>query len=209
MIVKIDNRETSRHCSAVKYYKDRHTIIIEELPAGDFIFSDGKTEVVFEYKKFNDFKKSVKEGRMFDQALRQFKNFKYHFIIIEVEKTTQNQDLYNNMQSCEAIASLNTFTTVIICPSVRMAFRIMEKQAEHCLQSNPLEKRPYEKLDNTAYNYLLLIRGIDKITARAICRKLNLETFEDLKNVTTKQLTRVSGVGPITAQKITTSLKLN
>ena len=86
---------------------------------------------------------------------------------------------------------------------------MMEKQAELCLESNPLVKRPFEKLDNVAYNYLLLINGIDKIKAQAICKKLGLKTFEDLKNVTTKQLLRVPGVGHITAQKITTSIKLN
>ncbi|MBQ2637438.1 MAG: hypothetical protein IJG09_12250 [Methanobrevibacter sp.] len=95
MIIKIDNRETARICQAVTSFKDRHKIIIEELPIGDFIFSDGKTEVVFEYKKYQDFKNSVKEGRIFDQALRQCKNFKYHFIIIELSTDQDKNGMFN------------------------------------------------------------------------------------------------------------------
>ena len=207
MIVKIDERERNRHYDAATYYSKKHCVIIEELPIGDFIFSDGKNEVVFEYKKFNDFRKSMNEGRLFDQALRQFSNFKYHFIIIEIKKEKRHQ-LFSD-RYCEAIASLNTYTTVITAPTIHAALKMMEKQAESCLEGNPLEKRPFEKLDNVAYNYLILIKGVNKIKAHNICKHLNLKTFEDLKQVTTKQLRKVPGIGAITAQKITTSIRLN
>lgn len=209
MIITIDKREKNRHCEAVKYYSKNHTIIIKELPIGDFIFSDGKNKVVFEYKKFNDFRNSVAEGRLFDQALRQFNNFKYHFVIIELEQKVKKHDMFSSERYCEAIASLNTFTTVITAPTTRVALKMMEKQAELCLEGNPLEKRPFEKLDNVAYNYLILIKGIDKTKAHTICKHLKLKTYEDLKQVTTKQLTKVPGIGAITAQKITTSIRLN
>lgn len=208
MIVKIDERERLRHYEAFRCYQKKHTIIIEKLPIGDFIFSNGKNEVVFEYKKFNDFRKSMNEGRLFDQALRQYSNFKYHFIIIEVDEEKKHELLSNN-KFREAIASLNTFTTVITCPTTSLALKMMEKQAELCLEGNPLEKRPFEKLDNVAYNYLILIKGVNKIKAHNICKHLNLKTFEDLKQVTTKQLRRVPGIGSITAQKITTSIRMN
>ena len=209
MIVKIDNRERARHCQAVQYYSKKHTIIIEELPVGDFIFSDGRYEVVFEYKTFNDFKKSVSSGRIFDQALRQKKKFKHHFIIVVFEKKTNHGQMYGNEIFCEAIASMNTFTTVITCPTTRAALKMMEKQAELCLESNPLEKKPFEKIDNVAYNYLLLIKGIDKVKAHNICNHLNLKTFNDLKHVKAKKLTKVPGIGPITAEKILTSINMN
>ena len=180
MIIKIDNRERNRHCQAVQHYSKKHKIIIEELPIGDFIFTDGKTDVVFEYKTFHDFKNSVSNGRIFDQAQRQQNNFKHHFIVIAFEKKANQQELFSNEKLCEAIASLNTFTTVITCPSTRSALKIMEKQAELCLERNPLEKRPFEKLDNVAYNYLILINGINKVKAHTICKHLNLKTFEDL-----------------------------
>ncbi|MBQ8017053.1 MAG: hypothetical protein IJ258_03000 [Methanobrevibacter sp.] len=207
MIVKIDNRETNRHCEAIKQYSKNHKIIIEELSVGDFIFSDKNVEVVFEYKTFNDFKNSVKEGRVFDQAIRQYNNFRHHFIIIELDK--KNPELYNNKYYCEAIASLNTFTTVIICQSKKLALKMMEKQAESCIEIDPLTKKPPEKSDNVAYNYLRLINGINNVKAHTICKHLNLKTFEDLRNVTTKKLVKVPGIGPITALKITKSIHVN
>ncbi|MDO5814195.1 MAG: helix-hairpin-helix domain-containing protein [Methanobrevibacter sp.] len=208
MIVKIDNRENSRHCEAIKQYKNNHKIIIEELPIGDFIFTDKNTEVVFEYKTYNDFKNSVREGRVFDQAIRQYKNFDYHFIIIQLEKNNKH-DLFNNEHHCEAIAHLNTFTTVIICSSKKLAFKMMEKQAESCIEKHPLTKKPHEKSDNVAYNYLMLINGINNIKAHAICKHLNLKTFEDLRSITAKKLIKVPGIGSITALKITKSIQIN
>ncbi len=89
---------------------------------------------------------------------------------------------------------------------MKLAIKMMEKQAESCLEPHPLTKRPVEKLDNVAYNYLLLIRGIDKVRAHTICRHLNLESYDDLKNITTKRLTKVPGIGSMTAQRITTAI---
>ena len=209
MIVKIDKREASRLCPAVQYYKKNHTIIIEKLPIGDFIFTDNKTEVVFEFKTLNDFRNSVKNGRMFDQALRQFRNFDHHFIIIVYEKNVNPHELFNDEKYREAFASLNSFTTVITCPTTRLALKMMETQAKLCFEANPLEKRPFKKVNNVAYNYLLLIKGIDKVKAHNICKHLNLRTFDDLRGVTTKRLTKVPGIGFLTAQRITTSIKLN
>ena len=208
MIITIDNRETNRYCQAVKYYAKGNKIIIEEIPIGDFIFTDRNISVVFEYKIFYDFKNSVKEGRIFDQALRQKENFKYHFIIIELEKKGNLLELYNNTQLCEAIASLNTFTTVITCQSLSLALKIMKKQAEYCIEKHPLTKRPKEKTGNAAFNYLCLVKGVDKVKAHTICKQLNLKTFEDLRKTTTKKLTKVTGIGPITAQRIMTSIRL-
>ena len=206
MIVKIDNREDNRHCKAVTYFKKNHKIIIEEIPIRDFIFIDDNISVVFEYKTFNDFKNSVKEGRIFDQTLKQYENFKYYFIIIELGKS--KNELYSSTKYFEAIASLNTFTTVIICPTLTTALRMMEKQAEFCIEQHPLTKKPNCKIDNVAFNYLLLVNGITKIKAHTICKNLNLKTLDDLKKINTKKLSKVPGIGSITAQRIITGIKL-
>lgn len=206
MIVKIDKREDKRICEAVKYYKKNHKVIVEELPIGDFIFTDGRKSVVFEYKKFDDFRNSVKSGRVFDQAIRQAENFQYHFIIIESEKDVKLHNLYSEKAYCEAIASLNTFTTVLTCPTMRLAFKMMEIQAEMCFEDHPLTKSPAEKLDNAAYNYLMLVRGIDSARAHTICNHLDLKCYDDLKSLTTKRLVKVPGIGPITAQRVTKSI---
>ena len=215
MIVKIDCRETARMCTAIKHYANRYKIVIEELEIGDFIFTSNKEEVVFEYKTAYDFVWSMHEGRLFDQAIRQSKNFKYHFVLLEFNENEKNKaknqlkkmgvkikesDIY------ESIARLSTFTTLLISPNKELSFPIMEKHAQICFEENPLEKAPSSKTDNVAYNFLMLIEGVDKIKAKSICKKLNLKTIEDLTKLTAKQLIKVSGVGPITAQKIITNI---
>ena len=184
MIVKIDNRETARICDAINFYKHDHKIVIDELPIGDFIFQDENNSVVFEYKTITDFLFSVREGRVFDQAIRQSKHFKYHFVIIE-GIYNGNQKIISADDYYESISRLNTITTVLTSPSKLLSFTLMEKQAMTCLE-NPLLKQPSFKSSNVAYNYLMLIKGIDKVKAHTICKRLNLKTFEDLRNVTQK-----------------------
>ena len=49
--VTIDTREQNRIKTATEYYKGQGVEVnVEELPIGDYIFTDGKNEVVFEYK---------------------------------------------------------------------------------------------------------------------------------------------------------------
>ena len=208
MIIKIDNREAARYCNAIKQYAKDYKIIIEQIPIGDFIFSQKNKEVVFEFKTLHDFKKSVLSGRIFDQALRQRNNFKYHFIIIDLENHKKEKALFNEKIYYEAIAYLNTFTTVLICPSLNVALNMMEIQAKSCMK-NALSDKIVEKTDNVAYNYLILIKGINKFKAKRICDEFNLKTFEDLRKLTTKKLLKVKDIGPITAQKIIKSIKLS
>lgn len=216
MIVKIDNREIARVCNASKYYMGKYKIIIEELEIGDFIFSENNEEVVFEYKTSYDLVWSISEGRLFDQALKQAKNFKHHFVVVEWNENekikAQNQlkkskIMITDSDIYESLARLSTFTTIIISPNKNQSFPMMEKYAEICFNEDPFEKTPPEKTDNVAYNFLMLIEGVNKIKARAICKKLNLKTVDDLFNLKAKQLVKVSGIGPITAQKIISSLK--
>lgn len=216
MIVKIDKRETARVCEASKYYMARYKIIIEELEIGDFIFTKNGKEVVFEYKTMGDFMWSLIEGRLFDQAIRQSKNFEHHYVIIEwnekskqksnkhlkhIKKELSNDDIY------ESIAQLNTITNVLISPTKDLSFPLMEKHAKICFEKNPFEKTPKSKSANVAYNFLMLIEGVSKVKAHTICKQLNLKTITDLTGLTTKKLVKVPGIGPVTAQKIIKSIK--
>ena len=83
----------------------------------------------------------------------------------------------------------------------------MEKYAQISLEKSPFEKTVMEKTDNIAYNYLMLIEGVNTIKAHTICKHLKLKTLTDLLSVSTKQLVKVPGIGPITAQKIITNIK--
>ena len=91
MIVKIDNRETSRICEAVREYMPRYKIIVEELEMGDFIFQENKKEVIFEYKASYDLVISISNGRLFKQAIKQSKNYEHHNVIVEWDEQNQKK----------------------------------------------------------------------------------------------------------------------
>ena len=208
MIVKVDKRETARVCEAVKQYMPRYKIIIEKLEVGDFIFKENRKEVVFEYKTWYDLIWSINEGRLFKQAIKQTENFKHHNVIIEWDEKGQKKALkqIKNKISVddiyESLAMLSTFTNVIISPNKTISFQLMEKYAKIYLEDETFSKTPPEKSENVAYNFLMLIDGINKLKANSICKQLKLKSIQDLININSKQLMKVSGIGPITAQKI-------
>lgn len=216
MIVKIDNRETSRICEAARYYMSKYKIIIEELEVGDFIFVDNKESAVFEYKAMPDLMWSICEGRLFDQAIKQAEKFKHHHVIVEwsdKQKKHTNKQLkklkceLTTQDIHESLARLSTITNVIISPSKDLSFPLMEKYAQIALEKDPFDKTISEKTDNVAYNFLMLIEGVNTIKAHTICKHLKLKTVNDLFNLTTKKLIKVPGIGPITAQKIITNIR--
>lgn len=216
MIIKIDKRETARVCEATKYFMPKYRIIIEELEVGDFVFIENNDNVVFEYKTTSDLMWSITDGRLFDQARKQENYFKYHYIIVEwneneknktnkqlkkIGKPLKTEDIY------ESIALLNTFTQVLISPNKNLSFPLMEKHAKICFERKKFKRMPKNKTDNIAFNYLMLIEGVNTVKAHAICKKLKLKTLNDLINLKAKQLVKVQGIGPITAQKIISNLR--
>ncbi len=215
MIVKIDKRETARICQAAKHYMSRYKIIIEELEIGDFIFTHNGEDVVFEYKTMADFMWSIADGRLFDQAIRQVKNFKHHYVVLEwsdKEKKKTNKQLkkikkeLSRDEIYESIAHLNRITKVLISPTKDLSFPLMEKHAKICLEKEPFEVKIKNKSNNVAYNFLMLIEGVNSVKAHTICKKLNLKTIDDLTKLTSQKLLKVPGIGPVTSQKIITSV---
>ena len=79
--VTIDDREKqSRIEKATEYFEEQgDTVRIKHLDIGDYIINK---HCVFEYKRLDDFVKSVKNRRVFNQAVDQSVNFKYHFVVV-------------------------------------------------------------------------------------------------------------------------------
>lgn len=206
MNVTVDAKEQTRIPLAIKKWNAK----VEDLPVGDYLFNN---QVVFEYKTLNDFCKSIKDNRIFNQSLNQRLKYPYHFIIIELRNfqcTNKDWDhLYyqyniSTTQFRHAIARLNTYTTVLLIPgNINECFQWMETQATKCLNEKILHKHPNIKTANTAMNFLCNdIRGIGPAKAETITQTLNLKTLEDLLNLTLKDLTSIEGIGIKTAKLI-------
>ena len=220
MKVIIDSRETRRIETATEYYEKKGLIVeTAELPVGDYIFSDGKNEVVFEYKTIADFFSSIQDGRVFNQAISQAEEFDHHFIIIDGNLYDRNKAIalsrnfgrtINTYQYLGAIASLNRITTVIQCynPEIEEVFYTMMITAKKCMENKQIVKKFPRKHKNPCFNFLAYCcRNISAVKAKKIVDTLQLETLNDLQKLTIEDLTSVPGIGPKTGQSILDGLK--
>lgn len=219
MHLKIDHREHDRSESATEYYKKQGlTVETVELPVGDYLFTDGKDSVVFEYKTIPDYISSINDGRLWNEAINQAENYNYHFILIHGDLYQRTKELIksrdyipiNIEQYIGSISSLNRYTTVIQVYNsvIEEAYYTMMKQAEKCLSNRPIVKKFPKKHKNPAFNYLCYcIYGISSKKAKAIVDTYELKTLADLMNLTVEELTIIDGIGKKTAENIINSIQ--
>lgn len=211
--IEIDHREnTPRIIKARQYYEKKgDTVKVKELLIGDYIFNN---QVVFEYKRLDDFIKSVTEKRVFNQAIDQTTSFPYHFVII-VGSDYEKREAFDDAEWPDftwanyegAIARLNTYTTVKECSTQAQAIRFMRTQARKCLDNKHVVKRLPQKTDNPAFNYLLNVKHIGDDTAELIVDNLDVYDLEDLLNLDNNKLQDVKGIGSKTAGIVMRAIK--
>ena len=218
MQVLIDTREKDRIKKAYKYYALKDMLVGKvELPIGDFLFSDGKNEVIFEFKTIPDFVASILDHRVFNQAIEMAENYDHHFVIIHGDLHTRSKTIamsrnyreLNLSQYISAISSLNRYTTVlqVFSPYVEEAFYTMEIQAKKCLQNKPIVKRFPKKDKNAAFNFLCHdIYGINHRKAQLIVDTYELKSLADLTSLTYEELCFIEGIGEKTAKNILEAL---
>lgn len=214
MKVQIDSREKDRVKSASKYYKEQGLEVeVCELEIGDYIFTDGNNEVVFEMKLISDFVSSIQSNRVFNQSINMAENYDYAFVMIHGDLTTRSKCIamsrnyheVNVFQYIGAISSLNRYVTVLQCysPYINESYYTMMKQAQKCLSDKPIVKKFPRKHKNPAFNFLCYcIYGINYKKAQVITDTYNLESLNDLLTLTQENLTNIDGIGKNTATKI-------
>lgn len=210
----IDHREHDRVDSAIKFYEEKGvTVKVAELPIGDYIFTNGKDNVVFEFKLIEDFITSIQDGRVFNQAISQSEEYNYHFVLIHGSLYDRTQAIIRSRdyvpmtieQYIGSISSLNRYTTVLQCynPAIDEAYFTMMKQAEKCLLKRPIVKKFPRKDKNVCFNYLAYcVYGISGKKAQKIVDELELSTLEDLLYLEHDKLTSVEGIGEKLADRI-------
>lgn len=214
MKVVIDSREQNRIKLAQDYFnKQGLETTIKELEIGDYIFTDGNDQVVFEFKTIEDFISSIQDNRIFNEAINQAENFNYHYVIIqgnEAERAKQikiskNYHEVNYYQYLGAIASLNRYTTVIESYSIaeNEAFYRMLITAKKCLQNKPIVRRYPRKDINPAFNFLCYcIHGLNGKRATEIVKTYDLHSLKDLQSLNKEKLISITGIGDKLAEKI-------
>lgn len=217
MTVFIDDREQSRIAPAYQYYKEDMGLqtYVLELPYGDYVFvdNDSNIKVAFEYKTVDDYISSLKDYRVFNQALNQSNKFDYHFVIvvgtdedkkrvIDKQYWVTGRDL-SDTEFYGGFASLVNFTSIIQVPNTKTAFGVMEQVARKCISDRPVVKRFLKSRGSPAYRLLNNnVHRVGHVTAQNICDTLGLRSVDDVLGLQKKDLLKVKGVGEKTADMI-------
>lgn len=218
MNILIDDREKkSRIYKAIEYFeKQGDSVKIEHLDIGDYIFDN---QVVVEYKTIEDFVQSVKSRRVFNQAIDQSLNFRYHFVVVvstpDERKAYFRKLLYSGWKGgyfdenkyIGAISRLNTYTTVIQAENEKQAFKYMRTQARKCLDNKHVVKRLATKTDNPAFNWLMGIKHISDNTAELLVDNFDLYDLYSLFQLNYHKMQEVPGIGEKTARIVMKSIK--
>jgi len=216
--ITIDDREKqSRIEKAIEYFEEKgDKVKVAHLDIGDYIINN---EVVFEYKRLDDFVKSVKDRRVFNQAVDQSTNFKYHFVVVVAtdrqrkayfNKTTRvgfKGGYFDEEQYIGAISRLNTYTTVIQADYEKQAFKYMRSQAHKCLDNKHVVKRLETKTDNPAFNWLIDIKHISDNTAELLVDNFDLYDLYSLFQLDFNEMQQIKGIGVETAKIVMNSIK--
>ena len=207
-MILIDSRERHRVDYARKMFdKWGLDYKVQQLPIGDYVCGN----VVIEYKTTRDFINSVRDGRLMKEAIDQANNFPNHFIFVvgDIEGTIryynkfQRGKVFTKSQFWAAVASLLTYTNVVMFNHIDDAFLCMRKVFEKCNDNSRRIVRPVEKNSkNPAFNFLAGIRGISGKRAANICHILKLETLNDLLLLDKQKLLSVQFIGDKTADNI-------
>ena len=218
MHIIIDDREKkSRIEKAINYFEEQgDTVKVTHLEIGDYIINN---QVVFEYKTLEDYVNSVKSRRVFNQAVDQSINFKYHFVVV-VSTDRQRRAYFNKStrvgfkggyfdenQYIGSLSRLNTYTTVIQADYEKQAFIYMRAQARKCLDNKHIIKRLETKTDNPAFNWLMNIKHISDNTAELLVDNFNLFDLDSLFELDYNDMQKVKGIGNETARIVTNSIK--
>lgn len=214
MKLVIDSRETKRIEPAIKYY-EKHglEVSVEELLVGDYLFSNGENEAIFEFKRIDDFIHSINDGRVFNQTHDMAEQYHNRYVLIhgtEAERIkylaiSKNYRKVTIYQYLNAISRINKHATVIECysPYLDECFFRMQSTVTKLFDDKPIVKKFPKKEKCPALNFLCHdIYGINYTRAKLIVDTYNLNSLTDLMTLDIDKLTSIDGIGTNTAKKI-------
>ena len=201
--VKVDNRETEhRKIMAEKHFDN---IIIETLEYGDYVYKD----VAVEFKTVKDFIGSVKDKRVFNQAIGMSEMYNHHYVIIYGDVGSALRELYRLRhvftigQYIGAVASLSQITRVLKVDNEEQAFKLAKSLFIKSTDGKNRGIRKQTKRNkNKIIGVLSYIGGINNTRAEKLVTELNITSFDRLIRLTKKDIMSVHGFGEKSAENI-------
>lgn len=203
--VIVDSRETKHRKKKAEKVFGKNNILIKQLKVGDYVYRD----VGIEFKTVDDFTSSVKNHRIYNQAINLSETFNHHYIIIYGDVSSTLRRLYrinhpfSVKQYLGAIASLSQITSILHVDNESQAFQLTKSLFEKCTDGkNRRVQKPLEKHDNKLVSVLSMIGGINTTRAEELISELGIKTLQDLCDLTVEDIKSVRGFGDKTANNI-------
>lgn len=209
----MDSREYSKR----KDYAERrfkawgYDYEIKQLRYGDYVCGN----TVIEWKTTVDFIQSIFDGRLKKETIDQANHFPFHFVFVvgsvdagcyAIKRYTKKVN-FHKTSFYSAMASLVTYTNVLLFPTERDAFLMMRYVFEKCNDTGNRVVRPVEKLSrNVCYNFLVGIPRVSQKRAESIVTMHNLKTARQLFALDKKKLMACEGIGESIADVILDAL---
>ena len=213
--VYIDSRETEKRKKRAERLWGEENIEIKKMKCGDYVYKD----VGIEFKTVDDFIGSIRDGRIYRQAVSLDETFRKHYIIIygNVTETLDRRYRIGHSFSMKsylgAIASVSQITPILCVENENQAFTLANALFEKSTDGkNRKAKKPTidkkaMKHKNKLVGVLSFVGDINSTRAEKLINELNLKTFEDIINLTEDDIKTVKGFGDKTARNIVEYLK--
>lgn len=220
MKLLIDSREQSRIAYAQRRCKGwGWESEVKELPIGDYVCGN----TVVEYKTVMDYCHSMYDGRLKRETINQANTFPFHFVIVEGNvhmgcksyamylqraKKIDYKPSFFDTHFYSSVASLSTYTNVLMVDNQKSAFNLMKLLFEKCNDDKGRVVLPIDKMSrNPCYNYIRSIPRINDKRANAIVDALELTNLKELLDVKKKDLLTVKGIGDTLADEIMKAIR--
>ena len=208
-IVYVDSRETEhRKKMAQQHFPN---IIVKQLDTGDYVYKD----VAIEFKTVKDFIGSVKDHRVFNQAVKMNEQYRKHYVIIYGDVGASLRELYRLrhrftiQQYLGAVASLSQVTQVLKVDNETQAFKLAKNLFQKSTDGKDRTRMKIHthRKKGRVVTVLSCIGGINDSRAETLVNELGLKTLDDLLRLDKKDIMSVKGFGEKTAQNIIEYLK--
>lgn len=202
MKIWIDDREKKTIPYAIKHWAG-HDIEIKRLKVGDYVFPD--LSIAIETKwSWKDAAGSTKDGRIFRQAERMAKKYKYStiFIVGDFDKVYKDPYCHFSVNQKRGLFArlMSQNYSFSEEKSVESCFKQMDFYIKKCAEGPHVIKPKSMKRKNVGPEEQMLISI--GVTAKQAEEILKVFTIRELHDVTKKQLMEIRGVGPRACDKV-------
>lgn len=221
MNLTIDVREhKDRRQNCIHFFNGKLDTKVQRLEYGDYLFSNGFKDVVFEYKTIEDFINSIKDTSVFEEVINQTYKYDFSYLVIvgdieeycermwkiyNVRKTWKN---YNNYIKHSMRMFTGAYNRILcICPVINVstensAFIAMEDISDKIMNNNNFVFGSKRRLKDNNSLISLLSVVLGKKTSELVVNELELTCLKDLLDVKKEDLLSIKGIGDKKANDI-------